>query len=240
MSRIRSVHPGFFTDEELVSTSLGARLLFIGIGIEADDKGVFEWKPLTIKMRVFPADNLDVSELLAELVAAGAVQKYEMDGRQYGAIRNFRKFQRPKTPNDIHPAPADIRNYVGLTDPISEPFLPKGEKSPQMEDGGGKREEEEEEEKKEEVEPAQARATRLQHDFTVPSEWLDWADTERGWSRGDTKIEAASFVDHWSAKSGKDATKLDWFATWRNWIRNSRRISSSNGSAFIGQLSVPC
>lgn len=152
MARIRSVHPGFFTDENLVSVSMAARLFFIGLGVEADDKGVFEWKPLTLKMRIFPGDNVDVGPLLDELVAADAIKAYEINGRQYGAIRNFRKFQKPKTPNDTHPAPAEIRNYVGLTDGISEtrpvkqpPFPPKGEKSPQMEDGGGKREKEREE-----------------------------------------------------------------------------------------------
>lgn len=33
--------------------------------------------------------------------------------------------------------------------------------------------------------------------------------------------EAAKFRDYWTAKSGKDATKLDWPATWRNWCRNA-------------------
>lgn len=148
MSRIRSVHPGFFTDEDLVAVSMGARLLFIGLGVEADDKGIFEWKPLTLKMRVFPADNVDVATLLTELAEVGAVKRFEADGRTYGAIRNFRKFQKPKTPNDIHPASAEILAFVAM--PISEtkpaeepPFPPKGEKPFQMEDGGGKREEEE-------------------------------------------------------------------------------------------------
>jgi hypothetical protein len=140
MSRIRSIHPGFFTDEDLVSVSVSARLLFLGLGVEADDKGMFEWKPLTIKMRIFPADNVDVPALLGELVGANAICPYEIDGRKFGAIRNFRKFQRPKTPNDIHPSTADIRNYVGLPDANSEPFPRKGEKAPQMEDGGGKME----------------------------------------------------------------------------------------------------
>lgn len=141
MSRIRSIHPGFFTDERLVSVSMAARLLFIGLGVEADDKGVFEWKPLTIKMRVFPGDNVDVEALLAELAGVDAIAFYEIEGRKYGAIRNFRKFQKPKTPNDVHPLPNHFRNYVGLTDVISEPFPQNGEKPLLMEDGGGKREE---------------------------------------------------------------------------------------------------
>jgi len=151
MARIRSIHPGFFTDEELVCVSMAARLLFLGLGVEADDKGVFEWKPLTIKMKIFPADNLDVDGLLSELIHASAVRRYEVDGRSFGAIRNFRKFQRPKTPNDIHPATPEIRNYVGLEVSVSETLPQSGGKlseiAPQMEDGGDKMEEVKEEKK---------------------------------------------------------------------------------------------
>lgn len=140
MARIRSIHPGFFTDDRLVCVSMSARMLFIGLGVEADDKGTFEWKPLTLKMRIFPADNLDVSILLEELEDVDAIASYEIDGRKYGAIRNFRKFQKPKTPNDIHPIPNSFRKYVGLCEVISEAFHQNGEKSPQMEDGGCNRE----------------------------------------------------------------------------------------------------
>lgn len=149
MARIRSIHPGFFTDERLVETSIAARMLFLGLGVEADDSGIFEWKPLTLKMRIFPADNLDVPSLLSELVAADAIQKYELNGRQYGAIRNFRKYQRPKKPNSVHPMTPEIGTYVALTEASSEldddeaPLVPpKGEIAPQMEDGGDKMEDE--------------------------------------------------------------------------------------------------
>lgn len=148
MSRIRSVHPGFFRDENLVPCSSFARLLYIGLGIEADDKGIFEWKPVQLKMTIFPADSVDVAALLAELVAAGNVRRFEFGGKAFGAIRNFRKYQRPKTPNSVHPMPDDIAEYVAFprkgetpgAEP--EPFPPEGEKSPQMEDGGGRMEEE--------------------------------------------------------------------------------------------------
>lgn len=136
MARIRSIHPGFFTDEELVGTSMAARLLVIGLWIEADDKGVFEWKPITIKMRIFPVDNVDISELLAELVSARAIKPYEIDGRKYGAIRNFCQYQRPKSPNDVHPMPDDFRNWVGSPREISPAVPRKGEKRPQREEGG--------------------------------------------------------------------------------------------------------
>lgn len=114
MARIRSVHPGLWTDEAFASLSDAAQILFIGLWTEADDKGIFEWKPLTLRMRLRPAKDGDMTQLLSELVEAGCVRRYEIDGRQYGAIRNFRKFQRPKSPNDVWPITDDIRNYVAL------------------------------------------------------------------------------------------------------------------------------
>ncbi|WP_207796603.1 DUF1376 domain-containing protein [Sphingomonas oleivorans] len=67
------------------------------------------------------------------------------------------------------------------------------------------------------------RASRLPADFAMPADWIAWAQDERGWSDADARTEGASFTDYWHAKSGRDATKLDWQATWRNWVRNSRR-----------------
>lgn len=140
MSRIRSIHPGFFTDEDLAQVSIAARLLFIGLWVEADDKGVFEWKPLTLKMRLFPADNIDIDTVLTELASVDAVSSYELEGRKFGVVRNFRKFQRPKKPNDIHPMPTEFRTYVGLSATSSEPVTHQSrtgsEIAPQMEDGG--------------------------------------------------------------------------------------------------------
>jgi hypothetical protein len=35
--------------------------------------------------------------------------------------------------------------------------------------------------------------------------------------------EAASFRDYWTSLGNtRHAAKKDWFATWRNWVRNSR------------------
>ncbi|WP_337902405.1 hypothetical protein, partial [Mesomycoplasma ovipneumoniae] len=81
MSRIRSVHPGLWTDEAFVSLSGFARLLLIGVWTECDDKGVFAWSQLQLKMRILPADNVDTGELLAELIASGCVRKYEIGGK---------------------------------------------------------------------------------------------------------------------------------------------------------------
>lgn len=121
MARIRSVHPGLFTDEAFMAASPYARLLAIGLWTECWDDGVFEWKPLTLKARIFPVDNIDVEALLAELASLNVIREFSAGGRKHGAVRNFTLFQRPKKPNSSGLLPAAFRTYVGLTDTSSEP-----------------------------------------------------------------------------------------------------------------------
>jgi hypothetical protein len=145
MSRIRSIHPGIFTDECFVAVSMTARVLIPGVWVEADDHGVFEWKPLTLKMKIFPADNVDMDALLAELLNADIIKKFSVDGKDYGAVRNFGRYQRPKKPSYKHPLPAELRTYVHATDKSSPPVenqSPTGtEKSFQREEEGGRKKE---------------------------------------------------------------------------------------------------
>ncbi len=114
MARIRSVHPGQWTDDDFVTLSFPARLLAIGLRNEADDQGVFVWKPIQIKMKLFAADNVDVSSLLDELVAANQVCRFDAGGKPFGAIRNFRRWQRPEKPKPGYGLPDGLREYVGL------------------------------------------------------------------------------------------------------------------------------
>jgi hypothetical protein len=54
----------------------------------------------------------------------------------------------------------------------------------------------------------------------LPKAWGEWALAEYPpWTPDKVRREAAAFRDHWCAKAGKEATKLDWLATWRNWCR---------------------
>jgi hypothetical protein len=115
MARIRSIHPRLFTDDAFASCSPMARLLAIGIWTEAWDDGVFEWKALSLKMRIFPADSVDVSPLLDELSGLNIVKSFEAGGRKYGAVRNFCRFQRPKKPNLSKVLPNSLREFVGLS-----------------------------------------------------------------------------------------------------------------------------
>ncbi len=113
MARIRSLHPGQWSDEDFVAMSMSARLLALAVRNICDDHGVFEWKPLTLKMLAFPADNLDVQPLLDEMLAHNTVMKFTVGARTYGAVRNFMKWQRPKKPAFTHPTTPEVLQYVG-------------------------------------------------------------------------------------------------------------------------------
>lgn len=78
-------------------------------------------------------------------------------------------------------------------------------------------------EKSEKKSKDSARATRLPSSWALPLEWGNWAMQERPeLSRDQVKAIADKFHDYWLGKAGKDGAKLDWFATWRNWVRNER------------------
>lgn len=119
--------------------------LLIGLWTEADDDGVFEWKPLTIKAKVLPAAPVDMGALLEVLVSLDFIMKFDANGKAYGAIRNFKTWQRPKQPKVKYPKTPTATTYVGVSGGGVPHDLPTdGEKSPQREEEGGRKKEEQE------------------------------------------------------------------------------------------------
>jgi len=114
MARIRSTFPGQWTDEDFVECSALARLLVLALRNEADDQGVFEWKPVGLKMRLMPADNIDMSALLSELEERRQIVRFTVHGKVYGAIRNFVRYQKPKKPTKVHPLPPELHEWVRM------------------------------------------------------------------------------------------------------------------------------
>lgn len=95
MPRMRMVKPEFWTDSKIVRISRDARLLFIGTWNFADcDAGHLEGDELSLKLRVFPADNIEVGPLLDELVEIGLIERFEFEGIPYLFIKGLRAHQR--------------------------------------------------------------------------------------------------------------------------------------------------
>ncbi|HMQ36490.1 MAG TPA: DnaT-like ssDNA-binding domain-containing protein [Micropruina sp.] len=68
--------------------------------------------------------------------------------------------------------------------------------------------------------PPTKRGTRLDPDWQ-PDRTDANLRSEAGHPTDWLSRELERFRDYWKAKTGKDATKIDWNATWRNWIRNA-------------------
>jgi hypothetical protein len=158
--------------------------------------------------------------ILAELADHDLVRIYEADGKRYVHIPRSRQRIRylrgkhPRPPTEIEDNEIkDLIAEVGLRSDRGQsqvgPKLPEAKRSVVVVEA--KRSEEKQSQRL-------VRATRLPTDWRLPDEWKDWAvkvhhlDPQRA-----VRISLA-FRDYWIAKP-KDATRLDWLATWRNWIR---------------------
>lgn len=80
-----------------------------------------------------------------------------------------------------------------------------------------------------EVVASQPLAARPPRGSRLPLDWRPEPD-EAGYAHSlglNPDAVAENFRDFWHAKAGKDATKLDWSATWRGWCRrDAERLPS--------------
>jgi uncharacterized protein YdaU (DUF1376 family) len=67
----------------------------------------------------------------------------------------------------------------------------------------------------------QNRGSRLHPEFGMPDAWGEFCEKERPDLVPRKVFEG--FRDYWIAKAGQQGVKLDWFATWRNWVRNQKQ-----------------
>lgn len=114
MARIRTIKPEFWTDERIVELSAFARLLFIGLWNFCDDDGRMVYSPKRIKLQIFPADDVQISELFGELRGKSEdfgvkslVDIYGIGNTQYLQVSNFSKHQKvdKRTPSKVPPPP---------------------------------------------------------------------------------------------------------------------------------------
>lgn len=71
--------------------------------------------------------------------------------------------------------------------------------------------------------------SRLSKDWVIPAEWIEWAvQSKEGWNSKLAAEESLVFKDYWIGKSGPNAAKADWEATWRNWVRKSNSTTNQS------------
>ena len=79
------------------------------------------------------------------------------------------------------------------------------------------------------------RGSRLSQDLIFPEEWFLFCKQER--PDLEPLMTFNKFQDYWISQAGQKGVKLDWFATWRNWVRNQK--SPKQNPADIIKLTVP-
>lgn len=117
MARIRTIKPDFFTSEDIVGITPLARLLYIATWLEADREGRFVWRPKTLKLRYLPGDQCDIEGLSDELVAAGLVVPYVIDGQTFAEIPTFAKHQVINNRESASTIPPRVSDAIGTRDP---------------------------------------------------------------------------------------------------------------------------
>lgn len=76
--------------------------------------------------------------------------------------------------------------------------------------------------------------TRIPDIFRVTDPMAEWAANDC--PDVDIPVETQKFVNYWKAKSGRDATKLDWQRTWQNWILKAQQDEERRKSRGPAQI----
>ena len=79
------------------------------------------------------------------------------------------------------------------------------------------------------------RGSRLSQDLIFPEEWFLFCKQER--PDLEPLMTFNKFQDYWIAQAGQKGVKLDWFATWRNWVRNTNAPKANPADNI--RLTVP-
>lgn len=129
MSRIRTVKPEFWTSEQVVECSPTARLLFIGLWNFCDDHGAHPYSIKTIKMEVFPGDEIKLSAIenwVNELLKNGLLKSYHIEDKQYLLVTGWHH-QKIEKPNYKYPLPQNFDDQSATSQlPVDDHSTPEG------------------------------------------------------------------------------------------------------------------
>lgn len=85
--RYRTIKPDYWRSESVCACTIAARYLNLRLWTMADDRGVYPYRPKTIRAEAFPHDpeisEADVEQLLAQLAQNGQLLLFSADDRQW-------------------------------------------------------------------------------------------------------------------------------------------------------------
>lgn len=230
MAKIRGIKPEYWTDEDIVELSIPARLLFIGLWNFACDNGHVDDKPKQIKMRIFPADDIDVGPLLDELSARRRIER----SGGYLTIARFAEHQKPHKrwwatcdnplcelpegagPQGLNRGTRSTTTLANSGATVAQPLSTSGATADGDGDGDGDVDGEGDGEVKKR---ARKRARQLPTDWT-PTESHVAKAAER---RLDLNHEVDQFRSYHEARA---TTFVDWDKAFHNWLGKSFRTAA--------------
>lgn len=239
MARIRTLKPEFWTDDIIVELSFAARLFYQGYwNFALCDYGHSDATAKTLKMQIFPADDVDAEELIEELVKWGRlIRKTTPEGRPYLHAATLSKhtkmdtrwntrcpycaLEAPARPADTPPSSSELTETHASSDELTE--------TPPSEVKGS--------EVKGSRERPHKRGARLPDDFTVDAQMRTWARQKV--PHVDIDLETLKFINYWQSKTGRDATKLNWALTWQNWMLRALEYGGARASPTAKHTDSP-
>lgn len=224
MARGRIITPDFWTDGKIIGLTPFARLFYIGLwNFALCDEGHLPDDALGLKLKVLPADPVDASDLLDELLTAGRLVRLEAaDAEGYLHIPTFSSYQKADTRWNSRCPVCRRRASQNPTEP--QPSL--GE-LPQTQ----RREEKRGEEKR--GSSTAPRGARIPSDFAITDAMREWARETTPLVNIDAKLP--EFIDYWSGVPGAKGVKLDWVAAWRNGMRKQQEFAERDRSTRKGK-----
>jgi hypothetical protein len=142
MSRIRTIKPEFFLDDDLAELPPLTRLLFIGLWTLADCEGRLEDRPKRIRAQLHPFDDGDTDAMLQTLHDRRFIIRYVAQERRCIEVRNFKKHQRLSTKEIEGKSQLPQRDisgtHLGHTQDISGTYLGHNETIPDVQEGKGR------------------------------------------------------------------------------------------------------
>jgi hypothetical protein len=221
--RARNIKPGYYKNAELAECSIWARFLAPGLWMLADREGRLEDRPKQIKIEIFPCDNIDVDQLLDELATHEHIQRYEVGGKRFIQICKFKEHQRPHS-NEVASIIPPINS--ALTDKETALSTKVQSASEKLESASSLTTDTL---TTDSLNPESKKVSKQQRGSRfaltdLPEDWRVFCQGKRPDLDPDELF--AEFKDFWAGVPGQRGCKLDWFATWRNRVRDKKRCSN--------------
>jgi hypothetical protein len=226
-------YSGLARDEKLVAVAVKSkqpieRVVWVWCAIlesasAVEDGGRYEFD--TAEAAYFlRASEDDISFILhgltdAERVAEGRVVKWGY--RQYHSDRSRERQAAYRERRRVQKSGCDVQTEV------SDVTLPSRDAVVTAQDTDT---DTEIERKKLKLLPKEKRGTRIPEDFEPDSSCHALAE-KLLFDIPESQTEFDKFMDYWRSKPGKDGTKLDWQATFKNWLRNAAERKPRNGKS---------